>query len=192
MTTPIHINKDVERDDATVQYLTGPAEAMMEHMVGRKKIKGVWAILPGFELAIQPLDMIRDTVPEHSPDHRSALEIIRDNFGNKFDLYLTVPNPDGAEEAVVWYLTESEFDLAHEWELIEQGMQEDIRVLTITRDGNFRAAIVNGLQTPVFMEREPVYMKHYSPYIAPVDKMHFTAKESRERFVRRRSGKSAK
>ena len=72
------------------QHMTGPAPEMMKSMVG--KTVREFAILPGIELAIK-LDQIRSTVPEHSPDKRSAQEIIHDNFGDAFDLYLNIPNP---------------------------------------------------------------------------------------------------
>ncbi len=178
------INQDVNIKNATVQYLTGPAEPMMESMVGRAKIKGEWAILPGFEIAIQTLDQIRNDIPPNSPDELSAQAIIRRNFGDTFDLLLTIPNPRGAERAMIWYLTPDEFALAHEWELIEQGMQEDIKALAITEDGEFRAVTVNGLQQPPFIVDRVVYSDTYKPYVAPVDQMHKIADESRENFLK--------
>jgi hypothetical protein len=182
------INQDVKVEGATVQYITGPAEAMMESMVGRAKIKGEWAIFPGFEIGIQSLEIIRDHVPSYSPDKdkRSSQQILRDNFGDKFDLLISVPNPRGAERAMIWYLTPEEFELAHEWELIEQGMQEDVKGLAITEEGEFRAVTVNALQRPPFRVDKVVYSDEYVPYVAPVDQMHQIADESREQFLEKK------
>jgi hypothetical protein len=178
------VNQDVDIPGATVQYMTGPAPEMMKSMVGRDRIKGEWGILPGIELAIQKLHQIRDTVPPHSPDGRSSQQIIRDGFGDSFDLYLNVPNPRGSSRAMIWYLTQQEFDLAHKWELIEEGMQEDLKGLAITEDGEFRSVTVNGLQRPPFVVDHVVYRDAYVPYIAPVDQMHKIADESREKFLK--------
>ena len=103
-TTETKINQDFDLPEATIQYMTGPAPEMMKSMVGRDRIKGEYAILPGIELAIQKLHQIRNTVPSHSPDKRSAQQIIRDGFGDSFDLYLNIPNPRGSSRAMIWYL----------------------------------------------------------------------------------------
>lgn len=183
--TASKINTEVDHPGATIQYLTGPAEPMMESMVGRAKIKGEWAVLPGFEIGIQSLDLIRDHVPDHSPDKRSAQEIIRSGFGDVFDLLLSIPNPNGSERAMVWYLTPEEFALAHEWELIEQGMQEDVKALAITEsDGQFRAITVNALQVPPFKTDRVEYKDTYVPYVAPPEQMHKVADKSRKDFTK--------
>ncbi|MFA5987540.1 MAG: hypothetical protein WC797_02735 [Candidatus Paceibacterota bacterium] len=183
--TELKINQDVDLPGATIQYMTGPAEKMMENMVGRNRIKGEYAILPGIELAIQKLDQIRDHTPEHSPDKRSAQQIIRDGFGNSFDLILNIPNSKGSSRAMIWYLTKQEFDLAHKWELIEEGMQEDLKGLAVTEmDGEFRSVIVNGLQRPPFIVDHAVYRETFQAYVAPVDQMHKVAEESRENFLK--------
>lgn len=181
----IKINQDVNFPGATIQYMTGPAPEMMKSMVGRDRIKGEWAVLPGIELAIQKLHQIRNTVPKHSPDKRSAQQIIRDGFGDAFDLYLNIPNPEGSSRAMIWYLTPKEFALAHKWELIEEGMQEDVKGLAVTEeDGEFKSVTVNGLQRPPFEVDHVVYRDVYVPYVAPVDQMHKVADESRKKFLK--------
>lgn len=181
---PSKINQDVEVPGATIQYMTGPAEGMMESMVGRKRIKDEYAVLPGIELAIQKLHQIRAIHPPHSPDPRSAQQVIRDNFGDSFDLILNIPNPRGSSRAMIWYLTPEEFALAHKWELIEEGMQEDLKCLAVTEDGNFKSVIVNGLQRPPFVIDHAVYRDTFQAYVAPVDQMHKFADESRESFLK--------
>lgn len=181
--TDTKVNQDVDIPGATIQYMTGPAPEMMKSMVGRDRIKGEWAILPGIELAIQKLHQIRNIVPAHSPDKCSAQQIIRDGFGDSFDLYLNIPNPRGSSRAMIWHLTQTEFDLAHKWELIEEGMQEDLKGLAITESGDFKSVTVNGLQRPPFVVDHVVYRDVYVPYVASVDQMHKVADESREKFL---------
>ena len=85
---------------------------------------------------------------------------------------------------MIWYLTPEEFDLAHKGELIEEGMQEDLKGLAVTEEGEFKSVIVNGLQRPPFEVDHVVYKDVYVPYVAPVDQMHKFADESRDKFLK--------
>lgn len=181
--TESKVNQDIELAGATFQYMTGPDQGMMKSMIGRDKIKGELAVLPGLELGIQKIYEIRNTVPINSPDKRSSQAIIRDNFDDNFELYLVRPNPKGASHAMIWSITPDEFKLAREWELVDQGMQEDLKALAITEDGKFRSVTVHGLQRPPFRVDRIAMKEGYSPFIVDPAQMLKEADKSREKFA---------
>jgi len=188
----LKINQEVNKPGATIQYCTGPDEGMMKSMVGRDKIKGETVIFLGIGLGIQKIYQIRNTIPSNTPDpkKRSSQTIIRDGFNDNFELYLCIPDPKGSSHPTMWNLTQEEFDLAREWELVDQGMQEDLKGLAITDDGKFKACIGHGLQKMPFDFDRIILRDTYKPFIEDPVKMLEEADKSRDIFAERtKSGK---
>lgn len=112
-------------------YGSNSDKDMMVHMVGREDLKGEPGKLIGYQLCIQSLDQIRDIIPPNSPLKVSPRDLVRQGFGDKFDLFIAVPKPDAVTYGTIWDLTPEEIDLVKEWECVDYGMQEEVQAMAM-------------------------------------------------------------
>lgn len=157
---------------------------MMVHMVGRQDLKGEPGKLLGYELCIQKLENIRDIIPENSPVSVSPREIIRQNFGDVFELFIARPKADGVVYGTIWDLTPEEIELVKEWEMVELGMQEEINAMAINNNGDIIAVETQAVMDPPAQIDRVVTEKDYPSYIAPKDKMLKIADETRKEYLK--------
>lgn len=170
-----------------VKYF-GPATnsdpEMMTHITGRHSILGEQGKLLGYDLCIQKINNIRDIVPKNSPLPISPREIIRKQFGDSFNLYVLRPNPQASIPGTIWDLTPEEIELVKEWEMVDYGMQEQIKTTAINSKGNpVEVEIQVLLNKPHEIDRI-VDAETADLYIAPKKKMWAVADWVRREYLK--------
>lgn len=164
---------------------------MMVHMVGREDLKGEPGKLIGYQLCVQSLDQIRDIIPSYSVLDRSPQKIIRDTFGDKFDLYIAVAKPDAVAYGTIWDLTPEEIDLVKEWEMVDYGMQEEVEAMAMDSKGELIQVETQAVVDPPATYYAIIEDNDYPRYIADRTKMLKTADEVREKYLAMLKEKSA-
>ncbi|OGE31668.1 hypothetical protein A2631_00785 [Candidatus Daviesbacteria bacterium RIFCSPHIGHO2_01_FULL_44_29] len=172
-------------DDSTktiVKYFGYGSNAdrdMMVHMVGREDLKGEPGKLIGYQLCIQTLDQIRDIVPEASPVKTSPREMIRQTYGDSFELFIAIPKPDAVAYGTIWDLTPEEVNLVKEWELVDYGMQEEVNAMAMDSAGNLIQVETQAVLDPPGEFDRVVEGNDYPRYIADRDAMLREADKAR-------------
>lgn len=174
-------------DDTKLLKYFGPVTngdpEMMYHMVGRH-LHGEPGTLKGYDLCIQKIHQIRNIIPKTSPLTRSPQEIIRAQFGDSFELYVLRPNPKGEVPGTIWDVTPQEMELIREWEMVDYGMQEQIKVTALDSQGNpVEVEIQVLLDEPHEIDRV-VNAEIADLYIAPKEKMWAVADWCREEYFK--------
>jgi len=169
---------------------TNKDREMMEAIIGRPNIKGESGIFYGYELCIQNVQRIRNEVLSTAPAPISPRMIIKESFkGKNFDLYVPRPNSEAHVAGTIWYIFERELEYVNNWELIDFGMQELIKVKAITEDGKEVEVFSHAL------DREPIEIDHvitddnYPAYIFDKATMLKRANEVREEYIQMMSYK---
>jgi hypothetical protein len=127
---------------------------MMEHMVGRKNIKGEHAKLLGYEITIQRADQFRDEISPNSPNPKlSPRDLIMKVWGPKFEMFTSRPNPKAVAYGAIWDLSPEEFELVREWEIVDFGCQEDAYGIAETDGGKKVRVITQSFLNPAEIDR---------------------------------------
>jgi len=159
---------------------------MMTHMVGRLDLKGEPGILFGYELCIQKTKNIRDIIPSYSPISISPREIIRKGFGDSFELYIARPQPDSVIKGTIWDLTVEELNLVKEWELVNYGMQEEVKAIASDLKGDIINVETQALIRPPVDVDRVIKEPDYPAYIVDKSKMLDVADRVRAEFLTRK------
>jgi len=175
-----------DEQNCTIKYFgcgTNRDPEMMEHMIGRKNIKGESGKLFGFDLCIQKATQFRDEIPENSPADISPRDIILQVWGPDFEMYVSRPNPDAIISGTIWHITPDELELIREWELVDYGAQEEAKGIAINSKGETVEVI-----TQSFLKSQPeidrvVDSDNYEPYIASKKDMLRKADEVRFEYL---------
>jgi hypothetical protein len=138
--------------------------AMMQHMIGRKNITGENGRLIGYELTIQKTTDFRDDIPKNSPAPSSSKALILHEWGSKFEMYTSRPNPTGVVYGTIWYIIPEELELVREWELVDYGCQEDAFGVAVTKSGKLVKVITQSFLEPAKISRV-IRGNNYPPYI---------------------------
>jgi len=152
-------------------YGSNSDKDMMVHMVGREDLKGEPGRLIGYQLCVQSLDQIRDIVPSYSPIKISPQQIIRQNYGDTFDLFIAVAKSDAVAYGTIWDLTPEEIDLVKEWEMVEYGMQEEIQAMAMTSNGQLIQVETQAVVNPPADFYVIIKGNEYPRYIVDKEKM---------------------
>lgn len=157
---------------------------MMIHMVGRHDLKGEPGRLIGYQLCVQSLNQIRDIVPPTSPLKVSAREILQRIFGDKFDLFIAVPKPDEVVYGTIWDLTLDEIDLVKNWELVDMGMQEEVKAIAMNSNGDLIQVETQAVVDPPAEFHTVIEDDAYPRYIADKELMLKTADKVRGDYLK--------
>ncbi len=158
--------------------------AMMEHMVGRKKIEGTPGVLIGYDVCIQRTDQFRTEIPPTTPFQASPRDLIMRSWGPDFEMYVSKPNPNGRAYGTIWRITPEELELVREWELVDYGAQEDAWGIAIDETKvEYKVITQSFMRPPIDIDRV-VEGKDYPAYIWPKDLMLKRADELREQYLR--------
>lgn len=166
-------------------YGSNSDKDMMMHMVGREDLKGEPGKLIGYQLCIQSLDQIRDIIPPNSPLKVSPREMIREGFGDKFDLFVAIPKPDAVSYGTIWDLTPEEVDLVKNWELVDCGMQEEVQAMAMNSNGELIPVETQAVIDPPADYYVVIEGNDYPRYIADRDKMLKVADQCRIDYQKR-------
>lgn len=163
-------------------YGSNSDKDMMAHMVGREDLKGKPGRLVGYQLCVQSLDQIRNVVPKNSPIKISPQQLIRQNYGDTFDLFIAVAKPDAVAYGTIWDLTLEEIDLVKEWELVEYGMQEEVQAMAMTFDEEIIQVETQAVVNPPAEFYAVIEGNDYPRYVADREKMLSEADKSRMNY----------
>jgi hypothetical protein len=160
--------------------------AMMQHMIGKKKIKGIRGVLIGYEICIQRADQFRTDIPPTTPHAASPKDLILDTWGPKFEMYVSRPNPTGLAYGMIWELTPEDLELVREWELVDYGGQEDAWGIALDSKGKMYEVITQSFMKPPIDIDRVVKGKKYPAYIASKKAMLRRADELRELYLKQK------
>lgn len=160
---------------------------MMIHMVGRDNLVGVPGKLLGYELCTQNLGQIRTEIPKNSPWQVAPQQIIRESFGEIFDLYVARPKIGAITYGTIWDLTPEDLELVKEWELVDYGMQEEVNAIAQDMDGNTIAVETQALMLPPVLVENVIAGDNYPSYVVDKNKMLEVADRCRANFLKRKN-----
>lgn len=114
------------RDPKMIAAILGMAEA---------DVKGTPAFLEGYDMAVQRLDQVPDSVSPTAPANISPRDLLMESWGEDFLSYVIMPNPEGRVSGVIWELTSDERERMRDWELVDFGWYEDCEGTARTANG---------------------------------------------------------
>src|SRR5262249_49502267 len=130
---------------------------------------------------------IPDTVAERAPEPRSPHEIVEQAFGASFEVYITRPKPGSVTYGTLWHITAEELELVHEWELLEFGMQEEMKAVAIDARGDTVEVDTHGLLDPEIPVDRVVSGDDYVDYLVPKEDILRVAHEVRLEYLARQA-----
>jgi len=158
---------------------------MMAAMIGRKNIIGEPGRLIGYELCIQKVEHIPGEIIASAPAPLSPREIVTKAFDENFELYIIKPNANAETYGTIWQMTPEEYELVREWELLEFGMQEDIKAMAMDSKGNIINVVTHGsLSTATPIDR-CIVGETYEDYIVPKKDILQVAERVRLEYIKR-------
>lgn len=166
-------------------YGTNRDHDMMAAMIGRENLEGEEAVLPGYELVIQNLENISDTVLPTAPVPKSAREILGSALGKEARLYIIRSNPDAETYGTIWQLSELEYEMVRDWELLDFGMQEDLQAQARTKSGRTLQIQTHGSRDPNLPASVVIYGSDYEDYIVKKNLILETARRVNKEFRER-------
>ncbi|MFA7209239.1 MAG: hypothetical protein WC120_03050 [Parcubacteria group bacterium] len=166
-------------------YGTNRDLEMMSAMVGREKIEGVKGKLLGFELCVQKIDDIPGEIIGTAPSRLSPREIVSKAFDDNFELYIIRPKVNAVTYGTIWKLTEEEYGLVRDWELLEYGMQEDIKAIAMDSEGKIVNIITHGSLSPDMPADRVIENGDYEDYLVPKDAILKVAARDYEEYRRK-------
>ena len=156
------------RDVRMIAAITGvPAEELVGHP----------AILQDYQLGIQGLEQIPDTVPPNSPADISVREILRNGWGDEFESYVIEYKPGQKVLGTIWELTPEQRERVREWELLDYGWYEDCEGKAITADGDEIDVVTERIREDQVLGREVDGM-NYETWLADPERFEAIAKRS--------------
>lgn len=186
ITLNINMNKS---ETLLIKYFgfgTNRDKEMMIHMVGRKDIFGEPGRLIGYELCILKASQFRDEIPKTSPVNISPRAIVEEAWGPDFEMYVSRPKPDGVIYGTIWYITQKEFDLVREWEMVDCGAQEDAKGIAVDSKGEITEVVTQSFLNPPISDIDRIVTgDDYEPYIARKEAMLKMADEVRLQYLER-------
>ena len=125
-------------------YGTNRDHDMMAAMIGRNNLSGVEGIVFDYELGVQNLEHIPNKILPTAPASRSPREIMKTALGDDAKLYIIRPKTGATTYGTIWQITPEEYEMVRDWELLDFGMQEDIKVMAQTKTGKKITAQTHG------------------------------------------------
>ena len=159
---------------------------MMAAITGNDNLKGIPATLPSYELCVQRLDQIPDTIFPGAPIEISPRRIIASEWLETFRSY-TIRQSTSGDKAVagmIWELTPLERDLVCDWELIDFGWYQDIEAVAVTEYGEDILVVTEGLRPGQEIDKV-VDGLTYPPFLNSLEDFARIAEKARREFFER-------
>ncbi|MDZ4385529.1 MAG: hypothetical protein U0944_03890 [Candidatus Moranbacteria bacterium] len=166
-------------------YGTNRDLEMMAAMIGRRDIEGKKGRLLSFELCIQKASDIADKILETAPTKTSPREIVTSTFDENFELYIIRPKENAITYGTIWKLTKEEYGLVRDWELLDFGMQEDIKAVAMDEDGKVINVITHGSMSPNMPASRVIEGPDYEDYIVPKEAILKVAADDYEKHIKK-------
>jgi hypothetical protein len=161
---------------------------MMSAILGKPKseLKAIaQAILEGYELVVQTLEDIPDTISPEAPIKRSPRSILEESWDDSFRSYAIRRSSFGHRvSGTIWEITPFERERVRDWELIDFGWAEDYLGLARTN---------NGHEVQIVTERLPAGQKAkiivngllYPTWLQPPERFEAIAEKARQEYDQR-------
>ena len=166
-------------------YGTNRDRDMMAAMIGRNNLSGTKGIIFDYELAIQNLEHIPDKILSTAPAPRSPREIMKTALGDNAKLYIIRPKSGAITHGTIWQITPEEYEMVRDWELLDFGMQEDMKVLGQTEADEKLTVQTHGSNNPNLSIDIAIDGNDYEDYVVPKEKILETARRVNKEFRER-------
>ena len=114
-------------------------------LLGRRKLVYEDAVLQGYELCVQRVEQVSDSVPLSSPLNVSPRKLLEKTYSPDYELYTIRPHTGVTVSGIIWYISPEEYEVWREIELIDYGLSEDITAKAITENGDVITVKTYGL-----------------------------------------------
>ena len=102
-------------------------------LLGRRKLVYEDAVLQDYELCVQKVEQVSDSVSPSSPINVSPRKLLEKTYSPDYELYTIRPHTGGTVPGILWYISPEEYEVWREIELIDYGLSEDITAKAIDR-----------------------------------------------------------
>jgi len=167
-------------------YGTNRDHDMMAAMIGRTNLSGANGIILNYELVIQNLEHIPDKVLSTAPVARSPREIMRAALGGNAKLYIIRPKSGAITYGTIWQITQEEYEMVRDWELLDFGMQEDMQVMAQKETDEEIIAQTHGSNDPNLSMSIAIDGRNYDDYVVPKEKILEMARRVNNEFRERK------
>ncbi len=164
-------------------YGTNRDHDMMAAMIGRDSLEGAKGIVRDYELVIQGLEHIPDKILPTAPAPKSPREIMGSSLSADARLYIIRPKKGAVTYGTIWQITPKEYEIVRDWELLDFGMQEDMKVEAETETGEKMIAQTHGSTDPNLPIIETVEGPDYEDYLVPKDMILSVARQVNKEFL---------
>lgn len=162
---------------------------MMEAITGNVNLVGEPAILNDWELGVQRLNQIPDTVFPTAPVPISPRAEIAKHWGEDFETYVIRPAQGKKVHGTLWKLIPEQRELVRDWEMVDFGWYKDAMVKVETPDGLLE------VQTEVLGDGQEIDRvvegKDYPPFLNDLADFVRIAEKSRKEYFQRMEGNPA-
>lgn len=166
-------------------YGTNRDHDMMAAMIGRDDLIGIRAFAHDYELVIQNLEHIPGEVSPTAPFPQSPREILKSALGDDARLYIIRPKPGAIVYGTLWYITPEEYEMVRDWELLDFGMQEDMKIIAETETGETLTVQTHGFDNPNLPMSIVIEGEGYEDYLVDKEKILATARRVNQEFRER-------
>lgn len=173
----LYFGYGANRDARMIAAITGKT---VEQLVGHP------AVLQDYQLGIQGLEQIPDTVPPNSPADISAREILRRGWGDGFESYVVEYRPGQKVRGTIWELSPEDRERVRDWELLDYGWYEDCEGKAITAEGTEIDIVTERIRGDQKIGREVDGM-NYETWLADPERFEEVAERVRHEYDERLS-----
>ncbi|TAH32885.1 gamma-glutamylcyclotransferase [Candidatus Saccharibacteria bacterium] len=173
--TVLYFGYGANRDAAMIARVLGKAES---------ELVGYPGVLDGYELAIQRLDQVPDSVSPTAPVRISPRNLLQESWSSDFRSYGIRRNPASKVAGTVWELTPDERERIRDWELIDFGWYEDCEGTATMADGREVRVTTERLGDTQPIERIVDGMQ-YETWLCDPAKMERAAQKARREYDER-------
>lgn len=165
------------------------APQMIAALLGKSETElvGIPATLEGYNLVIQRLDQVPDTINPNAPIAISPRTILKSNWGNDYVSYEMRQDPEGNVSGMVWELTPDERERIKDWELNEFGWHEECEGRAFDAEGNAITVIAERIRSDQAYDHE-VDGINYETWLDAPEKFIVVAKKARREYDERLYG----
>lgn len=180
--------KPVHRKSGGVSYFGyGPTrdKEIISVITANKGVAGQHAILQGYNLCIQELCHVPDSVLSTSPIPMSPMKILETAWQANFKSYnLVKGKKDSKVAGMVWKLTPKEWDLIKEWELVKFGWSKVITTKALTKEGKKIDVVTTGIRRGQGFDKI-VNGKKYKTFPVPIRDLKRAIRKCRKEYFER-------
>lgn len=166
-------------------YGTNRDHDMMAAMIGRNNLSGTRGVISDYELVIQNLEHISNKILPTAPVPRSPREIMKTALSDDAKLYIIRPKTGATTYGTIWQITPREYEMVRDWELLDFGMQEDMKVSAQTENGKKITVQTHGSNDPNLLIAIAIKGGDYENYLVPKEKILETARRVNNEFRER-------